>query len=218
MDENVYMHSINNSPVNYFSTKEAKRVLIRILKCNALLSRRMQGFSTNGGFNGEDYISLSDYSKRDIVNNGKKNYNAYNGYIRCGVSLAFDKDQVSVIEPEIIDICTTNYRDYYLMKELGLEEERYSDLPDEVFVKDILPLDSLKYITFPVDEYFESRLYFSKKSKIKHLKEEIEELKQILRQYNYFTDIYDIDSKILLNEEGIENLVLKNNVDKHEIK
>ena len=48
-----------------------------ISESNALLSQRMQGKGTNGGFNGEDYISLCDYEKRDLVNGDREHYNSY---------------------------------------------------------------------------------------------------------------------------------------------
>ena len=206
MNEKVYMHSINNSR-RYFNAKESRKVLKQVLDDGALLSLRLQGKDYPIGFNGLDYISLCDFERRFIVHEGTTSYNAFYGYIRYGLALAFRKEEINAIVPELISICTGKNRHFY-MKELGLSEYRCSDLPDEVQVKDKVSLNHLDYLTFPVDEYFDNRLLLSTNSRRNALIKEIEELKRLLQDYNIEKNIYDISSHIMLDSEGIDRLLL----------
>ena len=83
MDDNIYLHAINatNNGV-YIDTYDTYVLLCKILKCHALLSSRLQKAMSNEGFNGVDYVSLCDYSKRDIFNGVNDDFNAFCTYIR----------------------------------------------------------------------------------------------------------------------------------------
>ena len=68
MEHNIYLHAIN---ARYeYDSASTRIILYKILKCNALLSLKKQRRFNKGGFAGRNYISLCDYSKKDIVNNG----------------------------------------------------------------------------------------------------------------------------------------------------
>ncbi len=207
MNKDVYMHSINH---NYFNSKRDIQKLSYILRRGYLLSLARQGKQISSGFAGLDYISLCDYSKRNITNNGLSYYNAYYQYIRHGISLCFDKNIIdqkyNVIVPNLIDAPKKN-KIYYCMNVLGNEEERYSDLPDEVQIKDFISLRDLSYITYPCEEFFYSKLFIRQESKRKKLKEELNNLREILLSHDLNLRIYDIDSETLLDEEGIEKVL-----------
>ena len=212
MNENIYLHTINNGRKDYYDKNRQRYILECILNTGAVLSRRQQGnmedLTTN--FSGLDYISLSNYEKRFICNKQRKYYNSFYAYVRRGLSLSFPQDKIDVIEPEIIYICSDNSKGYETMRYLGLSEtKRYTDLPDEVQVKDKLALDNFNGITFPTDNFMHSKIFTKKSTMIKLLKEEIEYINSLTKMYGYDVNIYDIDTLIELNEEGIEELVLK---------
>ena len=94
MDDNIYLHAINatNNGV-YIDTYDTYIILCKILKCHALLSSRLQKAMSNEGFNGIDYVSLCDYSKRDIFNGVNDDFNAFCTYIRYSLSIMFPKDK-----------------------------------------------------------------------------------------------------------------------------
>ena len=156
-------------------------LLESILSSGYLLSRRNLGVNSSYGFNGMDYISLCDMSMQE------SSYSAYNMYIKNGLSLLFDKS-IKVIEPTFlyIDNMLPNFSD--IMKSYGLEKERYSDLMDEVQVKDSLSLDYLKAISLPINRFlkFHSKEYF-----LAYLKM----LKTMLINYDKNVPIINIDTK-----------------------
>ena len=175
---------------------------------------RNQGMKNSTSFAGLDYISLCDYEKRKHFN-GKvpfyiQNYNSYNSYILKSLALCFDKEKLDAIEPIMVDYVGTlsNGEGYKIMKEYGLKEERYSDLADEVQIKDKVSLEHLVELTFPTISFFNESMYFTKSSKIKALINEIKRIEELLKEYNYNVPIYDIDTKQLMTEENIEKIVL----------
>lgn len=212
MDSKIYLHGIGYGDSRYYYPLEQTKILRHILSDGKLLSRRLQGFKDSSGFNGMDYISLCDYEKKDVYNSSKKsivsasrkNYNAYNSYIKDSISISFPKDELEVIMPTLVGNCTLSLSGYYLMKELGNEKERYSDLPDEVQVRDSISLDKSNGIIFPVDTFlsFNNR----RKDKIDLLRKEIEDLRNMISSYNYEFGIYDMNSLEELSDESILRL------------
>ncbi len=210
MNERIYLHTINNGYNNYYVSKKQKEVLESILKSRKILSKRMQGYNeknTTINFAGLDYISLSDYEKRFISNKEEAYYNCYYGYSRRGISFSFPHDSLEVIEPTIIGVCSKRYNDFLLMEKLGLDENRYSDLPDEVQVKDSIPLEKMNGIIFPTREFMCSKVFAKKNKMIVLLKQELEEIKNMLSEYNYETRMYDIDT--LEEIDKIDDYILK---------
>ena len=103
MDQEIYLHAINAYYELYYRRMIIKN-LESILKDNALLSRRLQGFDSSSGFNGMDYISLCDYQKRDLCHTDHPCYTSFDGYVKQSLSLVFPKSELSVINPYIISI------------------------------------------------------------------------------------------------------------------
>ena len=206
MNEKVYMHGINN-----YGFREYK-VLRQILSLGALLSIRNQGIKYSSNFSGFDYISLCDYEKKecfiDNVPSEIGKYNGYYQYIIHNLSLSFRKNEIDAIIPKMVEYIGNYERPYDKMKEYGLMKERYSDLADEVQVKDKVSLNHLEQVTFPTMSYFKDCIYLSSNSRIKALTKEIKKIEELLKEYNYNVPIYDIETKKLMNEENIEQIVL----------
>ena len=211
MNEKVYMHSINSKDYNYFNSREEIKILGKILSCGYILSLRGQGkLFLPCGFNGYDYISLCDYEKRNLHPEGRITYNSYQSYIKYGIALAFDKNSIDAIEPIVLNVISDVRKNNKRINDLSNGIIRYTDLPDEVQVKDSISLEKLEYITYPVSKYFDNQIFFNNNKKIKRLKNEIDEIRSLLDYYNFNNiPIYDIDSQIELNDEGIEKLVLR---------
>lgn len=183
--EAMYLHAIY-ADMEEYDSKETRRTLEKILKSQYLLSLRLQNrLMDSCGFNGPDHIALCDYEKRFLYQENDSSYNAYQGYIRNSVSLIFLKQDIQVEIPQLVDIVPENKAGYHLMYHLGRsKEKRYSDLPDEVQVKDLIPLTKLAGITFP------THLLKAKESEIG----EIKLINDILKKYGYNVPIYDIDT------------------------
>ncbi len=212
MNEKVYMHGIGYGKKDYYSPKEQRLVLAKILASNALLSRRLLGMSESYGFNGLDYISLCDYEKKEELSEGRKSYNAYHSYIKNSVALAFEKEKIcdKIIQPELVENCSLTKHGYRFMRDAGLfEGKRFSDMPDEVQIKDRLSMDNLSYISFPVASFLDYHSMKKNNKKIDLLLQEIYELNSMLLDYGKDIDIYDIQSGYELNEENIKKLILR---------
>ena len=209
MNEHVYMHGVGNYPTyNKYSPDNQRKILEKIFDSGALLSMRKQGRPSNNGFSGLDYVSLCDYEKRKEYNK-KRFYNTYYSYIINSLALAFDKEQIKVIHPYIVRICSYSLEGYERMKQYGEEEDRYSDLPDEVQVRDQVSLDSMCGITFPTQLFIDQYFFKKKIIKLDNLKREIEEIRKLIDKYGYNVNIYDIHTLQELNDENMERLVLK---------
>ena len=214
MKQGVYYHSVGYIPPYFHYDPENQRIILdRILKSGALLSMRNQGRPSNGGFCALDYISLCDSDKTEDYNTGRKMYNGFQQYIRVSLSLVFDKEivekEAEILVPILVRNCSLNYQRLREMNFYGECEERYSDLPDEVQVKDRLSLDGLIALSFPTENF--SRLYSlrSRKKRVELLKDEIKCLKEILDNHGYDMSIYDIDTFDEMTDENIEKLILK---------
>jgi hypothetical protein len=214
MKDNIYMHGIGYNTIHGayctdYSPKRQRSALYEVLDSKYLLSRRLLGLSDSYGFNGMDYISLCDYEKRKEYSDKSS---AYNSYIVNSVSLCFDKDKVEekIIKPTLIDKVPLDAKGLDLMKTYGLNEgERFSDLPDEVQVKDKISLSSLCGITFPTHLFLNYYFFRSDKKRVKKLLDEICELQSIISYLGYDVSIYDINTMEELNNDSINKLVLK---------
>lgn len=208
--ENIYLHGIY-SFYHQYNSKETLKTLSEILKDNALLSLRLQNKESNYGFNGIDYISLCDYDKRNIVPEEEPEYNAYQNYIRMSLSLMFPKEKLEVITPQIIAISTKTKNGFKKMATLGeKQEERYSDLYDEVQVKDRVSIDLMSGITMPI--HLINSPFYSEQKRIDKILEELEKLKKVLLSYGHDIPIYDIDTFLLLDkEDDVKRLVKEQN-------
>lgn len=207
MNEHVYLHDIGN-PHYLYVPEDQRKVLEEILDSGYLLSRRMQGKTSSRGFAGLDYISLCDYTLRDLCNSPM--YNGYHQYIKNSLAVGFPKESLDVIEPTIIDPIGTIIDGHEYMRILGnATGGRYSDLPDEIQVKDMVDMEKMTLVTFPTRYYLDDSLFTNKTILFKRLRKELEEVNKILAKYNYEVPVYDIESGTLLNEENAYRLVIK---------
>lgn len=207
MNENVYLHDIGN-PHYLYVPADQRKVFERILDSGYLLSRRNQGIYFSTGFAGLDYISLCDYTLRDVCNG--EMYNGFHQYIKNSLAVGFPKESLDVIEPVIIKPISTIANGYDYMKYLGLSKNnRYTDLPDEIQVKDRVDMNSMSLVTFPTRYYIEDSLFNNKIMLYKRLKKELGEVNKLLIKYDYNVPIYDVESGIELNDDNIHNLVMK---------
>lgn len=212
MNEKIYLHTINNGMSDFYKSRKQLDTLDSILKSGKVLSRRLQGYPENSytNFSGMDYISLTDYEKRFICNKERERYNSFYAYVRNGLSITFPHESLDVIEPTIIGICSKDARGYRKMYALGLcEEERYTDLPDEVQVKDRVSLDKMSGITFPVESYLDTVFFRRKKVKLELIKQEINIIKELLDKYNYNDiNLYNIDDLQEINDDYLEERIM----------
>ncbi len=209
MKEEIYLHGIYPSNTFYLETYETYEILCKILKCRALLSSKLQRRISNGGFNGVDYISLCDYTRRYIMSKAKKDFNAYNTYVRYSVSLMFPHGKFEVIDPVIVKSpFLTTPKDYVKMKELGLsKDKRFSDMPDEVQVKDRVPLEYMSGLAYPVHMVRENGENSIKK--MARIMADLDMLNYALSVYGYDVPIYDVDTLAVLDGSREVEYVLK---------
>ena len=204
MDKQIYLHGIYATS-DIYDNITTLRILKQILLSDALLSARRQNIKDHKAlFNGLDYISLCDYEKRDqyLI----KKFNAYESYIKYSLSLIFPKEKLEVITPTVID--TREMPNYYQkMEELGLSnDKRYTDMPDEVQVKDYISLDIMTGLTLPIAKMGVNYLKPERSAKI--VMKNVEETHKLLAKYNRDVPIYDIETfESLDNESNVKNLV-----------
>lgn len=204
MEHDIYMHAIN---ARYeYDSVGTRVVLYKILKCNALLSLRKQRRFNKGGFAGKDYISLCDYSKKDLVNDGVDDYNSYHTYIKNSLSLMIPKEGIDVIEPQLVDICTKSGYAFRKMEILGKSKTlRYSDMPDEVQVKDKLILDNLIGLTFPTHLLCGRDKEFSDEV----IQIVVNDIDKMLKKFDRDLPIYDINTELNLKDKEQKKLIME---------
>lgn len=146
-----YSHTIRISNFNLIDIEKIED----ILKSGYIYSRRnlqnLPNFDIKSLgedtslFNGMDYISLCDLSKRNL------DYSAYNMYVKRGLSFLFNK-KIDVITPTVVNNRLGGYSFFGDAHALGMQTMRYSDLPDEVQVKDKISLDNLEGISLSIKQ------------------------------------------------------------------
>ncbi len=210
MERDIYLRGIGYlPPYYYYDPKDQDKLLESILKEGSILSRRKLGKTSNNGFGGVDYICLGDYEKKEVFNKGRLRYNSYYQYIINSLAIAFKKDTIDVIEPIIVNNCTLSIDGYSRMKYLGEQEQRYTDLPDEVQVKDEISLDKMSGITFPTDTFIDLYSLRRKKVRLQILKDEINHINELIQKYGYDVKVYDVETLKEMTDENIEGLVYK---------
>ena len=177
-----YAHTISYN--HHFMLSDIS-TLEKILQSGYLLSRRnLKMDEKETLFNGMDYISLCDLTKK------KDYYSAYNIYTQNGLSLLFSRD-IEVIIPNYINLSQRSNDMGKEMHRLGLKG-RYSDFKDEVQVKDKLSLKYLKGLSIPLEklcschsnEYAYYYLYY---------------VKGCLKNHGYRLPILDLDNEKVID-------------------
>ena len=206
MNKSICLHAIDAFH-NRYNSRETLSILKHILNDDALLSARLQNKKYGHGFNGIDYISLCDYEKRKFYHEGYPEYTAFRGYIMESLSIVFPKDKLPIITPQIIDICTKRREGITLMTMLGLsEDERYSDMYDEVQVKDKISLELMSGITLPIHKM--RKPFQNEQKTIDLVLKEVEKICNLLALYGYEVPIYDINTFYSLkSSDNVKRLI-----------
>ena len=195
--DNIYLYAIF-AYYDIYMPQKTKRILKRILDSEAILSNRKRYVHSHYGFNGLDYISLCDYSKRFLYNNF--NFNAYNTYIRESLSLILSGN-LMVVTPTIIQFKENNLEHFQKMKDLGLSTKgRYSDFYDEVQVKDKVPLSYMMGVTIPLHKM--NSWLLSGSAYVDVVMKNLMKIKYLLHTYGYDIPIYDIDTMEQLDDDA----------------
>jgi len=216
MKETYLYHGIyfQDSYDIFYDHKNSMKVLEKIFKDGYLLSRRNLGVEDKFiNFSGLDYISFCDrklrYAKSYQKNTLLDKYTSFENYIKNSLSLGFDRKGIDIINTSLVKPVFLESNYLRTIKEYGLsEEERYSDMPDEVQVKDRVSLGNLKCLTLPVS------LMTKKSAEIVYDCSDIcrcvDELNDLMSSYNYSLPIYDVTSKEMLNsEEQVKKIIKK---------
>lgn len=198
---NKYYHGLSYESKNPI---EELRKLELILKSGAILSKKLQIDNykyKNIGFNGFDYISLCD----GTIGKNMKN-SAYSMFIQSSISIILDDQIPNIIKPNILPKISGEYTTSELL-EYSRDENpiRYTDLFDEVQVKDSIKSSHFIGIGFPIDYYL-----FRNKNKIT-VAEYYLTIKEILKKYNNYCKIYDIDNETELTEQLVLQKMIKYN-------
>ena len=198
---NYYLHAVHSNSDSTFDDKIILTSLVQVLKSKKILSKRkMKDLSLKkGGWNGLDYISICDYSKRNAptFENREyyKGYNAYELFIKNSIAFILEKEGIEGITPTLMPPAVFDYDSLEEMRILGNHPtKRFSDLPDEIQVKDEISLDQMIGMTIPIEKMMEM---YSKEEIISFLKR----VKYLLRKYHRPQELYDLESQILLIEE-----------------
>lgn len=194
MRQDIYLHSLHGGITSY-SSEATLELLEKILKSGAVLSTNLSGAPCNNNFSGADYISLCDYEKKHLGKGLWKKYNGFYQYAVFDPSLMFPKDQIEVVQPIILKKMIVQYSNYVsYMRELGMEENRFSDLEDEVQVRDRIDIKKLCGMTFPTYEFlsiFKGIDYDAKK-----VYEETLKYKELLDKYGFVVPFYDVNTEM----------------------
>ena len=218
-----YLHAIDCQNDNPFDGNHSIEVLKEILDSGELKSKRLRGITDKsyGGWNGLDYISLCDFRRRN--NKPYDNdqfligYNSYETYIKQSLSFLLKKNGINAIKPELVEPIIFDWESHYTMYKLGNSTEgRYSDLPDEVQVKDRISFDRIKGMTVPIEYMVTEHIPKIKPVNYKYIRpyntkeliEYLNRVKDLLNQYELSSELYDVETqKLLDNEDTIAELV-----------
>ena len=121
--------------------------------------------------------------------------------------MMFPKDKLDVIMPTIIGGKLMGNQYFRQMADLGkLQTGRYTDLPDEVQVKDKVPLDLMCGLTIPMHNI---RIpFYNLEMTTKAVIKDLNKIKQLLVTYGYDVPLYDIDTALEIKDEAdIKKLV-----------
>ncbi len=210
--ENLY-HAIEVNE-DYYDTDKTLEKLEKIIQDGYLYSRRLQKDldRTKGGFQGLDYISFCDNEKKNArPYQGRgfyKGYTAYQCYIAKSLSLGFKKEHLKIIIPTLIAPTIFDWDSLETMRILGLEKKRYSDMPDEVQIKNKVSLKNLVCLTLPIHLMQNNKrgLIYTENQVLDHLAT----INSILTEHELNVPIYDLFSRTNLDkEEKVRKVIQK---------
>lgn len=196
--EEYYLYAINSNEES-FDFNQTLIKLDQIFNSGFILSRRNLGdININrGGWQGLDYISICDYSKKDNESL-LEGYTAYNTFIKNYLSIIISKEGINAITPELMPPAIFDWESIQNMKRLGNHStRRYSDFPDELQVKDRISLNNFEGITLPLSIMINPE--HCKKNTNEMIIKFLYEVKSLMLKHNLSKPIYDVDNIIELN-------------------
>lgn len=163
---------------------------------NRVLNKTNSNNRKLNGYNGSEYISLTDYIIR--CNTSRSTYCAFNLFARTGPSILLDKSRVKYIKPIIIKPFENFSKNVHA---LGESDKRYTDLVDEVQVKDRIPLVYMQGIAISTkDIYDRIRISYDKRESLDRLICFIAKINALLLKYKYNPYIVDLFTLEELND------------------
>lgn len=221
-----YLYAFANQNAKPYDGESTIKVLNEILKSGKIKSRRLRGNldTSKSGFNGIDYISLCDFKRRNnrpYENDPYlKGYNSYECYIKQSPSFILKKNKIEAIKPTLVEPIIFDFDSIDRMRKLGnASYGRFSDLPDEVQVKNEISLDRCVGLTIPIEYMIrehKDKLFSDKENEetynkdpysLEELISYIKELKSLLEAYNLSSKVYDLASQIELDSEDVTQKV-----------
>ena len=204
MMHDFYLYSVNSNG-KITNIDSSLKHLEQILSSGYILTRRTLGMIGNG-FNGTEFISLSDYDKRfeNIYKDDDvfRDYTAYAMYSTKAVSIMVDRKSVKAKVPKLIRPIESSNLSFlgYILSSWDITNGFYSDLPDEVQVKGNIKEDKFKGITIPTKEIV---LEYD----IQKVIEVYKKIREYLEKYQYHMSVYDVTSLEEIKEDDIEGII-----------
>ena len=224
--DSYYLHAFDNHNGYSFNGEKSLKKLEQILESGELKSKRLRGITDEsyGGWNGLDYISLCDYRKRNNrpYENDEylKDYTALEVYIKKSLSFLITRNKIQTIKTTLMFPIIFDWDSHFEMYRLGNSKDgRYSDLLDEVQVKDRISLSKVKGITIPIKYMItdhksiieEENKYYIKPYTTEEIIEYLNNIRDLLNFYKVSSKLYDIETQALLEtEDDIEKTVKEN--------
>ena len=179
----------------------------RILNSGYILNRKTLGM-TGAGFNGTEYISLSDYDKR--FNNAYMHddvffdYTAFTLYSSKAVSIMVAKDMVKAKELRLIRPIESSFLSLaaFYTSALDIVHGLMTDLPDEVQVKGNIKSETFRGITIP-------SLEIARNYDVSKVIEIYRKIKELLVKYEYQLSIFDLNSLEKINSDDDVSRIVK---------
>ena len=209
MFNKYYFHAIDPQ-IDVLDSPKILEKLEKILQSQNIYSRRLSNTINpeRNGFNGNDFVSLCDYSKKDSppFNDDEfyRGYTSYEAYVVSSLSILISKKGLKVIHPILVRPTPFSFESLEEMRALGLHPtKRFTDMPDEVQVKNKISLSHMEGLSIPTK-------FFVNLSSAQETKYLLTQVKELLTHYQYDKPIYDLDTtQIISKPTDIEKVLRK---------
>ena len=121
------------------------------------------------------------------------------------------KNKINVIKPQLVAPIIFDWDSHYTMYRLGNSTEgRFSDLPDEIQVKDRIPFNRIRGMAVPIEYMMTEHIPSFKIKNYKYIPpytakqviDYLKILKKVLDDYCVQNELYDLETQILLNDDN----------------
>lgn len=184
----VFYHGIKP----YYDVNESISIMLKIIESGGIKCRRLQGVTSNRGFNGDDYISICE-RKRNCEYRKYPN-NAFFQYIHYGFCFILNGD-IPVIPVRYINSDAFDFYNEIVKYMSSYPDVRFSDMFDEWQVKDEIPLSCIVGIGLSTCKMLEYVKFANEKEMFKN---NLNKLYIIAKDLNW--DIVDTDMLYMEND------------------